>query len=353
MQYPYALKPFKMDILQLARNNIKSLVAYSSARSLYTKGILMDANENPYSPPGTPGDLNRYPDGSNRMLRELLSERLGLNAERCAAGNGSDELLDLLFRIFCEPGRDKVLITSPTYGMYGVLAATHDIEVLDVPLLDGFTLNMPEILRVLPSVKIVFLCRPNNPTGNVFSREDILRILEERKCLVVVDEAYAEFMKEESLVTGLDDYPNLVVLKTLSKAFALAGARLGYMLAAPEVIGLVQKTKLPYNISALTATTVISVLQGAQDNSPATLLEERGRMMKALSELPGVQAFPSEANFILFRVKDADKVCASLASAGIIIRSRTSQIPGCLRVSIGTPEQNRLFLQQLNDILSV
>jgi len=339
-----------MEIKSLVRKNILNLKAYSSARSLYTKGNLMDANENPYPNTNDAEGLNRYPDGSNYGLRSFLAAKAGLSARNCAVGNGSDELLDILIRIFCEPGEDNILITSPTYGMYEVLAKINAVAVLDIPLLENFELNLPDILTNSQNVKIIFLCRPNNPTGNVFKKADVLKILQ-TNCLVVVDEAYAEFMEEESIITELFKFPNLIVLKTLSKAYALAGARLGYLLASAEIIELIQNTKLPYNVNALTTKTVYQIIDTEVQDRIEYIKTERQRVAGILSSIAGVKVFSSEANYLLFKIAGAEEIFQKLIEKEIIIRSRTSEIPDSLRVTIGTKKQNDLFIKTLKKIL--
>ena len=249
------------DIQGLVRPNIQKLKAYSSARSLYTSGILLDANENPFSVFDAPVPLNRYPDGSNKTLRAQLAAPLNLSEEQCAVGNGSDEIIDILFRIFCEPGQDNCIITSPTYGMYEVSAAINAVQVKDVPLVQN-QLDVEGVLKAIDAhTKMIFICSPNNPTGDVLQRKDILRIITESNRLVVIDEAYADFMTVPSFVSEIVKYKNLVVVRTLSKAFAMAGLRLGYGFADAAIIALVQKVKPPYNINVLTTHAVLEALK--------------------------------------------------------------------------------------------
>jgi histidinol-phosphate aminotransferase len=347
------IKP--MNISSLVRPNILELKPYSSARSLYTRGILMDANENPYNVFGGAVELNRYPDGSNIALRKLIAEQFNLSPECCAAGNGSDELIDLLFRIFCEPGREEVIIPSPTYGMYNVSAEINNVRIKDIPLVNGCReLDVEKIKSsVTKNTKLIFICNPNNPTAGTFRREQMLDVVANCNAIVVVDEAYADFMNDETLIPKINNYNNLVVVRTLSKAYAMAGARLGYMFAGREIIGLIQKTKPPYNINALTTSAAIIAL-GEKEKAKKYISEIISQREWLLQELKAVkdiyEIFPSQANFILFRIRNGDAVFAYLVEKGIIIRSRTN-VPGlydCLRVSVGTPEHNRLFINLLN-----
>jgi histidinol-phosphate aminotransferase len=343
-----------MNILSLVRSNIQKLKAYSSARSLYTSGILMDANENPYTVYGDEVALNRYPDGSNKALREKLASRFNQTVDTCAVGNGSDEIIDILFRIFCEPGKDSIVITSPTYGMYEVSANINDIKIIDIPLIQN-QLDAQGILKsITPHTKIVFICSPNNPTGDVVKSEDIHKIIQECGCLVVIDEAYADFMTAPSFVAEIKNYKNLVVVRTLSKAFAMAGLRLGYAFADAVIIDLIQKVKPPYNVNVLTTQTVLSALERSEiaEDYVKVIIEERDHLIAALKNISEVEeVFPTQSNFILFKIKDADMVFDKLVRHGVIIRSRTSQIPNALRVSIGTKEQNKLFLNYLKQSL--
>ncbi len=343
-----------MNIKDLVRPNIQKLKAYSSARSLYTSGILMDANENPYTIFKNEVAVNRYPDGSNIALRKKLGEKFNLPAECSTVGNGSDEIIDIVFRIFCEPGKDEIIITSPTYGMYEVSANINNIKIVDVPLIENH-LNTDGILKAITSTtKIIFICSPNNPTGDVVNRKDSIRIIENSNCIVVIDEAYADFMTEPSFVPEIKKYNNLVVVRTLSKAFAMAGLRLGYAFADKEIIDLVQKVKPPYNVNVLTTNAVLNALENTAeaDKHVNIIIEERDNLIKELKSIKKVEeVFSTQSNFILFKMKDADVVFKKLVEKGIIIRSRTSQIPNALRVSVGTKEQNAKFIKYLKEIV--
>jgi histidinol-phosphate aminotransferase len=346
-----------MNIQSIIRPNIQKLKAYSSARSLYKIGVLLDANENPYNLYGNGIEINRYPDGSNIDLRMRLSAISGLLPTQCAVGNGSDELIDILFRIFCEPSKDSVMITSPTYGMYEVSANINNVKIIDVPLVDN-ELDVAIMLeKADDTTKIIFICSPNNPTGGIFNRENVLKIVAESKTIVVIDEAYADFMEAPSFIEELQQFNNLVLVRTLSKAYAMAGLRLGYMFANAEIIDLVQKVKPPYNVNVLTTEAVLKALD------KKLLVDEHIEVLKAarkslIGELKAISAiekiYPTESNFILFRITKADEIFNKLVAKGVIIRSRTSQLglENCLRISIGTAEQNSLFINTLKEIIA-
>lgn len=346
-----------MNIMDFIRPNIRKLKPYSSARSLYTSGILMDANENPYNVFGDGLDLNRYPDGSNIAIRKKIAERFGMSADNCAVGNGSDEVIDILFRIFCEPGQDEVIITTPTYGMYEVSANINNVRVVDVPLVNN-QLNLPGIFNALtPFTKMIFICSPNNPTGDTIKHEDILKLVQESNRIVVIDEAYGDFMSDPSFIKDVTKYKNLLVTRTLSKAFAMAGARLGYVFADKEIIDTFQKVKPPYNVNVLTTNAVLKALerQDEADQYLQTLKDFRDQMIEDLKQIKGVQeVFSTQSNFILFRIENADEIFKQLVDKGIIIRSRTKEngLANCLRVSIGTREQNEFFIQSLKEIVA-
>lgn len=358
------------DILTLVRPNIKRLIPYSSARSLYKEGVLMDANESPYNPFGDGLVLNRYPDSNNTELRSKLSFRYDLGINNCAVGNGSDELIDILFKIFCEPGKDNVIISKPTYGVYEIFAEINNVQVIDVPLVN-FELNEKEILNKTDKhTKLIFICSPNNPTGNAFSYKSIINIVSNSNVIVVIDQAYVEFQlnsqldanqnKQENadslLMKDVLKYKNLVVLRTLSKAFALAGVRLGYIFADKQIIELIQKVKLPYNVNTVTTDRALKVLdnQVLIDQNIQKIITERDKLIAELNSIKEIkEVFPTQANFILFKINDADQVYKKLVERSVIIRNRTKepQLEDCLRVTIGTPEQNELFIESLREII--
>lgn len=336
-----------MNILDLVPKHIRDLSAYSSARSLYTTGILLDANENPF---GLFGEVNRYPDGSNRDLRRELAAVWDLTAEECAVGNGSDELIDLLFRIFCVPG-DEVIVPVPTYGVYGTTAAIQNITCRAIPM-KHYQPDVQAIHEAVHSLtKIIWLCSPNNPVGNVIETS-IVESLLSLGTIVVMDEAYADFSDAPSWTARVREFPNLVILRTLSKAYAMAGARLGAVVAHPEIIQLVQKIKLPYNVNRHTAMLARKAIECRESVTRwiELIKKERERVAGELQKLAGIhEVFSSQANFILFRVPDAPKVFADMVASGIIIRDRSHepQLSNCLRVTIGTPSENDRFLNIL------
>ncbi len=346
------------DLEKLIRPNIKKLVPYHSAREDFGEGLLLDANENSLGAP-FPDDqqLHRYPDPKQTKLRELIAEWRGVRPQNVFTGVGSDEGIDLLYRIFCQPGQDRVLTTPPTYGMYNVSANIHDITVDEV-LLDeeGFQLRIDEILdAVKPNTKMLFLCSPNNPTGNTLATEKIRILIEEFQGIVILDEAYIDFSDQESWASKVADYPNLVVLQTLSKSFGLAGIRLGITYAQEEIIDYMMKVKAPYNINKLTAEKAIEGLQNwetVQFRADA-IKKERKQLRDKLEQLKMVRhVHESEANFLLTKFIDARKVYEQLAEQDIIIRYRGDQphCENCLRITVGTPDENERLISALKKL---
>lgn len=346
------------NLNELVRPNILALSPYHCARDDYETGLLLDANENAFgSASGEDANLNRYPSPRQEQLRSLIADFRSVDMEQVFVGVGSDEAIDLLVRIFCKPDTDSILITPPTYGMYRVAADINDVDVISVPLTSDFQLQTDEILQAITSnTKIIFLCSPNNPTGNNINREDITSLLTRFNGIVVVDEAYIDFSDEESLATEVDTYPNLVVLQTLSKSFGLAGIRLGLAIASAKIIDLLMKVKAPYNINRLTSGTAIKALQNT-DKMKSTvreILEERKRVHDELLKIDTVHTvYPSDTNFILFEIERALEIYKGLAEAGVIVRYRGGQIhcDNCIRVTIGRPEENDRFLSQLKTIV--
>lgn len=330
------------DLGSLARPNILALKPYSSARDEFTgeEGIFLDANENPY------GKKNRYPDPHQRELKKALSERKDIPAESIFIGNGSDEVIDLVYRVFCEPTRDSVIICPPTYGMYEVSANIHNVKVIEVPLTEQFELNIEEILA--HPAKCVFVCSPNNPTGNRL--QNVERLVKEFQGLVVVDEAYIDFCDDPGFAGKVEEYPNLIVMQTFSKAWALAAARVGIAYANKEIIGLMDKTKPPYNVSALNQKAALEALSKPQkfEYRLGILLEQRSMLEEELLKLPMVRKiYPSDANFLLVKVDDANDVYRHLVEKKVIVRNRHSVIRDCIRITVGTPEENRTLLDAL------
>ena len=330
------------DLRSLVRPNILALKPYSSARDEFTgeEGIFLDANENPY------GKRNRYPDPHQRELKRVLSERNNIPVENIFIGNGSDEVIDLMYRVFCEPSHDQVIICPPTYGMYEVSANIHNVEIIEVPLTDQFELNIEEILS--HPAKIVFVCSPNNPSGNRL--QNVERLLSEFNGIVVVDEAYIDFCNEPGFIEKLPEYPNLIVMQTFSKAWALAAARVGIAYASTEIIGLMDKTKPPYNVSALNQKAALEALSEPLKFQERlnVLLQQRSLLQEELIKLPIVRKiYPSDANFLLVEVDGANEVYHHLVEKKVIVRNRHTVVPHCIRITVGTPEENKVLLNEL------
>lgn len=344
-----------MEIEKLLRQNIIKMLPYSSARDEFkdnvTKMVLLDANENPFQ-----SDVNRYPDPQQKTLKSALSKLKNIPVNQILLGNGSDEVLDLIYRAFCEPKVDNVITLPPTYGMYKVLANLNDIEEREVFLTTSFQPKVKEILEAVDeNTKILFLCSPNNPTGNSFSKEDVEVLLTTFKGLVVIDEAYIDFSTEKSWLERLNEFPNLIITHTLSKAYGLAGIRLGICYASPEIIAFLNKIKPPYNVNALTqqkALKRLSAIKKVQEEIEA-IKEMREKMIEKLSKLHFVKkVYPSNANFVLIKVDDAVKRYNQLLKSGIVIRNRTTQ-PLCentLRITIGTKNENNKICRVLKQL---
>lgn len=353
-----AITPDKLD--QMVRPNIQTLSPYRSARDDFESGLLMDANENSYGAPFAEArGLNRYPHPIPKELRARIAKWRDVEPEQVFTGVGSDEAIDLLIRIFCEPGSGSIVTTPPTYGMYNVSARIHDIAVHEIPLDTSFQLQTEALLEKAREKQpsILFLCSPNNPTGNDLNRTQILKLIELFPGLVVVDEAYIDFSKQESMAPMVRQYPNLVVLQTFSKSFGLAGIRLGLAFAAPNVIDWMLKVKSPYNVNTLTAKMALKAFDNLEmvRFHIAEIRKERERLARALRELPTVETvYPSQANFLLFRIRDAEQVWKTLSEQGIIIRYRGNE-PGCdncLRATIGLPDENDRLIRALQSISS-
>jgi histidinol-phosphate aminotransferase len=343
------------EIEQLVRPGIRDLKPYSSARDEYSGDgrdmIFLDANENPFDT-----GVNRYPDPHQRKLKERISELRGVDTGQLLLGNGSDEVLDLLFRVFCEPGRDEVIILPPTYGMYKVLAGVNTVGLIEAPLTESFQPDVEEILRQSgENTKMLFLCSPNNPTGNLLDRSLVLELLERFNGLVVIDEAYIDFAGDEGYVPLLEKFPKLVVTQTLSKAFGMAGIRVGICLASESVISYLKRVKPPYNINELSQQAAIKALDDP-DGTLAMILElkkERKYLLEALTGISMVrELFPTDANFILARVDNAELRYRQLIGKGIVVRDRSSQLhcENTLRFTVGTPEENAILLQTLREL---
>lgn len=354
-----------MDINNLQRENIKNLKPYSTARDEY-KGqasVFLDANENSYGSPLSAGDdvgagkqYNRYPDPLQLDLKDAISKIKGVPIENTFLGNGSDEAIDLLYRAFCEPGRDNVIILPPTYGMYEVSAGINNVETRKVNLLPNFQLNLEGIAEAIDEhTKLIFICSPNNPTGNSIARTDIETILANFKGLVVIDEAYINYAKQRTFIQELTEYPNLVVLQTFSKAWGLAALRLGMAFAARPVIDIFNKVKPPYNINQATQDIALKALQniGLVNEWIKVTVADREQLSTDLAALDIVKkVYPSDANFVLVEVADALNTYNALVEQGIIIRDRSkvTLCEGCLRITIGTSRENKILLEALKSI---
>ncbi|MCI6981842.1 MAG: histidinol-phosphate transaminase [Akkermansia muciniphila] len=339
------------SIASLVRPCIARLTPYSTARDDYQGelGVFLDANESPYE-----NGYNRYPDPHQAALKALISPMKGLPAENIFLGNGSDEAIDLVFRVFCEPRVDNVVAIAPSYGMYTVAAAINDVAVREVPLGPEFSLPKAELLAAADAhTKALFLCSPNNPTGNAFAREDLLELVEAFEGIVVVDEAYIDFSSVPSLAAEVRRYPNLIVLQTMSKARGMAGLRLGLALADAPIIRLMSMVKYPYNINEAAQRLVADLLRRPIDDQVACIVQQRGVVAERLRALPVVErVYPSDANFLLVKVRDADAAYEHLVQRGIIVRNRNRvlQCAGCLRITVGLPEENEKMLQSLAEL---
>ena len=337
-----------IDLESLIRPNIAALAPYSTARDELsgTPDIFLDANESPYD-----NGYNRYPDPHQRVLKQRIAALKDIAVENLFIGNGSDEAIDLVFRVFCEPGRDNAVAIAPSYGMYEVAAATNDIEMRQVPLASDFSLDTEALLAATDArTKVLFLCSPNNPSGNAFPNAQILDLAAHFEGIVVVDEAYIDFCSVPSLRPWVNTIPNLIVLQTLSKAWGMAGLRLGLAIACPRTIELMSRIKYPYNINILAQKAALEQLSKPIDSQVAEIIAGREKLSAWLPSLPFVRkVFPSEANFLLVQVEDADALYAHLLKDGIIVRNR-SRVPGCegcLRITVGTPEENGQLITSL------
>lgn len=342
-----------MEIKELLRDNIRRLAPYSCARDEF-KGeasVYLDANESPYN-----NGTNRYPDPLQAEVKTLLAPIKKVRPSQIFLGNGSDEAIDLVYRIFCRPGIDNVVAPAPTYGMYQVCADINDIEYRAVPLADGYQLDMPAMKAAIDqNTKAIWLCSPNNPTGNVFAKEDLLWFLDNVNAMVVVDEAYIDFSDKGTMVEMLDKYPNLIVLQTFSKAWGQAAIRLGIALASEEVIGYFNNVKYPYNVNILTQQHALKVLDDVakKERNVAEILAQRDVLRDLLLSVSCVkEVYPSDANFLLCKVSDANAIYTYLQQKGIIVRNRNrvTLCANCLRITVGTPTENAEIYETLKEI---
>jgi histidinol-phosphate aminotransferase len=332
----------KFDLQSLVRPNIWALKPYSSARDEFrgNEGIFLDANENPF------GKKNRYPDPHQRILKKALSEIKGIPVENICIGNGSDEIIDLVYRIFCEPQKDSVIICPPTYGMYEVSANINNVNIIRVPLNSEFELNIDEILS--HNAKCIFICSPNNPTGN--SLKNVEKLLNEFNGIVVVDEAYIDFRDKQGFIGRLSEFPNIIIMQTFSKAWALASARVGIAYAGADIIKLMDKTKPPYNVSKFNQEEALNALSKPVKFQQRLdiILEQRNLLLNEFKLLPIIKkVYPTDANFILVKVKDAGKLYNYLVSKKLIVRNRSSVVSDCIRITVGTPKENEALIEAL------
>jgi len=341
------------DLNSLVRENVKKMKPYSSARDEFqgTASVFLDANENPYA-----SLYNRYPDPQQLKLKEKIGALKNVAIDQIFLGNGSDEAIDLIIRAFCIPGKDNVIIPQPTYGMYSVSAETNDVEILTTLLTSEFDIDVDSILKVAnANSKVLFLCSPNNPSGNLLSQDKIRTVLEKFSGLVVVDEAYFDFANRPSLTTWLKDYPNLLLLQTLSKAWGLAALRLGMCFASVEIIKILNKIKPPYNINEATQQLAIDHLShGVQKEIwVKELIAQREILTSELEKLKIViNVFPSDANFLLVKVSNPAQIYDQLITKGIVVRDRSKVLlcDGCLRITVGTEKENELLIKELSTL---
>ena len=348
------MKNFNLN--KIIRPNILTMKAYSSARDEFKDAskdlIFLDANENPYN-----NGLNRYPDPQQRDLKQILSQIKNISTENMVLGNGSDEVLDLIFRAFCEPNQDNVISISPSYGMYSVLANLNAVEYRKSLLnIEDFQPNLDDIFsKIDANTKMIFLCSPNNPTGEIIKRNTLTEIVENFDGLVVIDEAYIDFSDEQSWIYELENYPNIIVTQTLSKAVGLAGIRLGILYASKEIISVLNKIKPPYNVNQLTQNKAIEILKDYEKINATTqvLIEQKEVLKQALENCSFVEKiYPSDANFILIKVDNANKRYDEFLEKGIVIRNRTNDdlCENCLRITVGTEEENSKLIETLKSL---
>ena len=344
-----------MNIQNLVRENIKALQPYSSARDEYKDAssdmVFIDANENPFDT-----GINRYPDPQQNLVKDQLANIKGVSKEQILLGNGSDEVLDLIFRVFCEPKLDSVIALPPTYGMYKVLANTNDIKLIEVPLTKSFQPDVNGILDFYNlQAKILFICSPNNPTANSFDADKIKKLIQDFSGIVVIDEAYIDFSTQESWISRLNNFPNLIVTQTLSKAYGLAGIRLGICYASTEIISVLNKIKPPYNVNQLTQEAALERLknQDQVNQEVQEIISERNQLIVDLQEIDLVnKIYPSDANFLLVKVDDANRRYDQLVKQGIVVRNRSNQVlcENCLRFTVGTSNENKRLIEVLKEL---
>ena len=339
----------KFELNHLVRKNILGLKLYSSARDEYTgnEGIFLDANENPF------GELNRYPDPHQKELKISISKLKSISEKNIFIGNGSDEVIDLTYRIFCNPGKDKAIILSPTYGMYEVSAEINDIEIIKVPLNDKFQIDSNSLEKYFSNdtIKLLFICSPNNPTGNTI--DNIENIIEKFKGIVFVDEAYNDFSDAPSLINKINQYPNLIVSQTFSKAWALAAVRTGVAYSNNDIIALLNKVKPPYNVSTLNQNAVIESLLNYTEfvKRKNSILEQKEWLIKQFGQIKSIiKIYPSNANFILIETRNASALYNELINKKIITRNRNNLVKNCIRITVGSQIENEILIKALKEI---
>ena len=342
----------KRELADLVRLNIEKMNSYSSARDQYnikdTESIYLDANESPFE-----NGVNRYPDNKHYELKTVVSKIKNVQESQIVFGNGMDEILDLIVRVFCDPSLDQIITLPPTYGMYNVIASTNNVENIEVPLNSDFSINVQKVLsKASEKTKIIFLCSPNNPTGNSFKYCDVLKLINEFDGIIVLDEAYIDFSSNNSLTGLINEHDNLIITQTLSKAYGMAGLRLGMGLSNKKIIDYINKIKPPYNINSLSEKKVLSELKNIQTvkKNIMIVLNEKLKLQTALVNLCFVEkVFNSDANFLLVKVDDVKLRCTQLLKNGIIVRDRSNDFlcENCLRITVGTPAQNRFLIKTL------
>ncbi|MBT7574780.1 MAG: histidinol-phosphate transaminase [Flavobacteriaceae bacterium] len=345
-----------MKIDSLVRNNIKNMSSYSSARDDYSGGanknlIYLDANESPFE-----NGINRYPDNKHKNLKTVISKNKNLNVNQVVFGNGTDEILDLIVRVFCNPNKDKIITLPPTYGMYDVIAKTNGVENIEIPLKSDFSIDTDKILDLKTSnIKILFLCSPNNPTGNSFEINVLDNLIKKFNGIVVVDEAYIDFSSQKSLSNLIDKYENLIITQTMSKAYGMAGIRLGMGISNNKIISYINKIKPPYNVNTLTENKALEELNKIDEvkKNIDLVLNQRMLLLTSLEKLDFVEKiYKSDANFLLVKVDNADLRYNQLLEKGIIVRNRSNQplCQNCLRITIGTKIENNSLIKTLNEL---
>jgi histidinol-phosphate aminotransferase len=340
-----------VDIKKLVRENVIRLTPYSCARDEFegSSGIFMDANENPY------GNLNRYPDPYQKELKASVSRFKDIEEDKIFLGNGSDEIIDLCFRIFCNPGIDSALTFTPTYGMYEVSAAVNDVKVIKIPLNESFQIDIGKTEPFLSdkNLKLIFICSPNNPTSNSMTYSDVEYIISKSGGIVVIDEAYIDFSEKPSFIKLLGKYPNLIIMQTFSKAFGLAAVRVGMAFSCPEIIQYFNKMKPPYNISTINQKAALRRLGKTDDYriQVQKIKDERARLAEILKKT-GIaeEVYPSDANFLLVKVRDANYIYNTLIDKNIIVRNRSSIVGNCIRITVGKPSENNKLINALKSI---